>query len=81
MLAQTINNPLALISGYVSDHVANLRAALPSSAPQVVPDRRGETLADMAQGIAALRPGETIDELIDRVKAATGYDGGLVVIW
>lgn len=81
MLAQTINNPLALISGYVSDHVANIRTGLPSKVPQAGPERRGETLADMGQGIAALRPGETIDQLIERVKVATGYEGGLVVIW
>jgi hypothetical protein len=50
------------------------------TARSVAPQRRGESLADMARGIAALLPGEALDELAGRVKAATGYEGIIVVI-
>lgn len=58
----------------IVDHIAN---------PQPAPDAKGpgESLEDMAKGIVALLPTETIAEAAERVKAATGYDGALVVIW
>lgn len=69
MLAQSIHTPRMQPSGVTSKPVANLRTGLPAWVPQAGPERLGETLTDMAQGIAALRPGETIDR-IHPVKAA-----------
>lgn len=80
MLAQTITANHSPFTGLVSGPAKQLHPVSQGTARSVAPQRRGESLADMARGIAALLPGEALDELAGRVKAATGYEGIIVVI-
>lgn len=67
-------------TGPISGLAKRVHPIMPAKAGNAAPQRRGESLADMARGIAALLPGEALDELASRVKAATGYEGIIVVI-